>query len=66
MHKRENNIYDKITHWFEVIKQVLHNMNETGAMLCKLGSVKALVDKDDLQDYRDASIKQTIIASTCI
>jgi hypothetical protein len=42
--QHENNIYDKITHWFEVIGKVLqdpaivlenvYNMDETGVMLC--------------------------------
>jgi hypothetical protein len=40
--RHENNIYDKITHWFEVIGKVLqdpailpenvYNMDETGVM----------------------------------
>jgi len=52
-----NNIYVKITHWFEVIGRVVqdpaiapenvYNMDETGVMLSMLGSVKVLVGKDD-------------------
>jgi Tc5 transposase DNA-binding domain len=44
--RHENNIYNKITHWFEVIGRVLedpailpenvYNMDETGVMLCML------------------------------
>ncbi|KAL5344830.1 hypothetical protein ACLOAV_010227 [Pseudogymnoascus australis] len=44
--RHDNNIYDKITHWFEVIGTVLedpailpenvYNMDETGVMLCML------------------------------
>jgi hypothetical protein len=47
--RHENNIYDKITHWFEIIGEVLndlailpeniYNMDETGVMLCMLGSI---------------------------
>jgi hypothetical protein len=58
--RHENNIYDKITHWFEVIGKVLqdpailpenvYNMDETGVMLCILGSVKVLIGKDDPRD----------------
>lgn len=58
--RHDSNIYDKITHWFEVIEKELqdadilpenvYNMDETGVMLCMLGSVKVLVSKDDLQD----------------
>ena len=46
----DNNIYGKITDWFEVIGKVLedldvlrenvYNMDETGVMLCMLDSVK--------------------------
>ncbi|EOA81088.1 uncharacterized protein SETTUDRAFT_100927 [Exserohilum turcica Et28A] len=60
--RHEQNIYTKVTHWFEVIKGVLqdprvrpenvYNMDETGVMLNMLGSVKVLVSKDDLRDYR--------------
>lgn len=75
--RHENNIYDKITHWFEVIGKVLqgpairpenvYNMDETGVMLCMLGSVKVLVGKDDLRDYRGAGVKRTMVtAIECI
>jgi hypothetical protein len=47
--RHENNIYDKIIYWFEVIGEVLqdpailpenvYNMDETGVMLCMLGSI---------------------------
>jgi hypothetical protein len=59
--RHENNIYDKIIHWFEVIREVLqdpailaenvYNMDETGVMLCMLGSIQVLVSKDDPRDY---------------
>ncbi len=55
--RHENNIYDKITHWFEVIREVLqdpavlpgnvYNMDETGVMLCMLGSINVLISKDN-------------------
>ncbi|KAK3081915.1 hypothetical protein LTS18_012382 [Coniosporium uncinatum] len=51
--RHDNNIYDKITHWFEVIGKELcdpviapenvYNMDETGVMLSMLGSIKVLV-----------------------
>ncbi|KAF2002435.1 DDE-domain-containing protein [Amniculicola lignicola CBS 123094] len=50
--RHEKNIYDKVVHWFEVIKRVLddpavlaenvYNMDETGVMLSMLGSTKVL------------------------
>ena len=59
--RHENNIYDKITYWFEVIGKVLedpailpenvYNMDETGVMLSMLGSIKVFLGKDDPRDY---------------
>jgi hypothetical protein len=67
----EKNIYGKITHWFEMIKEVLqdpavlaenvYNMDETGVMLFMPGSVKVLVSKHDKRDYRDARVKRTTV-----
>jgi hypothetical protein len=75
--RHERNIYTKVRHWFEVIKAVLqdpavrrenvYNMDETGVMLNMLGSVKVLVTKDDLRDYRGAGVKRTqVTAIECI
>ncbi|PVH73962.1 DDE-domain-containing protein, partial [Cadophora sp. DSE1049] len=75
--RHENNIYDKITHWFEVIGKVLedpailaeniYNMDETGVMLSMLGSVKVLLGQDDPRDYRGAIVKRTTVtAIECI
>jgi hypothetical protein len=68
--RHENNIYNKIIHWFEVIKEVLqdpaillenvYNMDETGVMLCMLGSIQVLVSKDDLRDYRTSPHNSTL------
>lgn len=75
--RHDINVYAKITHWFEVIERVIrdpairlenvYNMDETGVMLSMLGSVKVLVGKDDLRDYRAAGVKRTMItAIECI
>jgi DDE superfamily endonuclease len=75
--RHDNNIYDKITHWFEVIGKELHdpiivpeniyNMDETGVMLCMLGSMKVLVGKDDSRAYRGAGVKREMVtAIECI
>jgi hypothetical protein len=71
--RHENYIYDKITHWFEIIGEVLnnravlpenvYNMDETGVMLCNLGSAKVLVGKDDPRDYRGAGVKRTMVTA---
>ena len=39
----------------------MYNMDETGVMLSTLGSVKILVDKDDLRDYKGAGVKRTMV-----
>ena len=67
------NIYDKITQWFEMINKELqdpdvrpenvYNMDETGVMLSMLGSVKVLVSRNDLRDYRGAGVKRTIVTA---
>jgi hypothetical protein len=59
-------IYDKVTHWFEVIGKVLqdpavlqenvYNMDETGVMLSKLNSVKVLVHRDNQRGYRGGHV----------
>ncbi len=75
--RHEINIRDKIVEWFEVIQKVLrdpairpknvYNMDETGVMLSKLGSVKVFVGKDDLRDYRGTGVKRTMVtAIECI
>jgi DDE superfamily endonuclease len=75
--RHDSNIYGKVTHWFEVIGKVLedpdvlrenvYNMDETGIMLCMLGSVKVLVGKDDLRNYRGAGVKRSMITAVeCI
>ena len=71
--RHDINIYDEITQWFEVIGEVLqdpnvlpentYNMDETGVMLSMLGSVKVLVSKSDLRDYRGAGVKRTMVTA---
>ena len=66
-------IYDKVTHWFDVISKVLHdlairprnvrNMDETGAMLSKLNSVKVLSSRDNRRGYRGARVKRTTLTA---
>ena len=75
--RHEKNIYNKITHWFEIIERVLqdpvilpenvYNIDKTGVMLSMPGSVKVLVGKNNMRDYRGARIKRTmVIAIECI
>lgn len=45
----------------------VYNIDKTGVMLSMLGSVTVLVGKNNLRDYRGASIKQIIVtAIKCI
>jgi len=45
----------------------VYNIDETGVMLCMLGSIKVLISKDDLRDYRGAKVKRTMVtAIECI
>ena len=50
-----------------ILPENVYNMDKTGVMLCLLNSVKVLVGKDDLQDYRGAGVKRTMVtAIECI
>jgi hypothetical protein len=75
--RHEKNIFKKITHWFKIIEPVLqdlailaeniYNMDETRVMLSMLGSVKVLIGKDDIRDYRGARVKRELVtAIECI
>jgi hypothetical protein len=71
------NIHDKVMHWFTVIGRELndpaivpenvYNLDETGVLLSVLSSLKVLVSKDDLRNYRGAGVKRTLVtAIDCI
>ena len=75
--RHDRHIYNKVIEWFEVISEVLqdpavrpenvYNIDETGVLLSMLGSVKVLVGKDDIRDYRGAGVKRTMVtAIKCI
>lgn len=38
-------------------------MDKTGVMLCMLSSVKVLISKDDLHNYRGAGVKQIMVTA---
>lgn len=75
--RNDKDIYDKITHWFEVIEnelcrpdivpQNVYNMDETGIMLSMQASVKVLVGKDDRRDYRGTGLaRKMVTAIECV
>ena len=50
-----------------ILPENVYNWDETGVMLSMLGSIKVLVGKDDLRDYRGAGVKRiTVTAIECI
>lgn len=75
--RHDHTIYPKVTEWFSIISEELarpdvltenvYNMDETGVLLGKLGSLKVLVGSNELRNYRGASSKRTLItAIECI
>lgn len=75
--RHDHKIQPKAADWFSVIGKELenpaildenvYNMDETGVLLGKLGSVKVLVGKNELRNYRGAGSQRTLItAIECI
>jgi hypothetical protein len=75
--RHDLHIYDKIVDWFTVIEKELaslhilaeniYNMDEIGVLLSVLNSLKVLVGKNELRNYRGAWVKRTLItAIECI
>jgi len=64
-------IYDKIVDWFTVIEKELasldifaeniYNIDKTRVLLSVLNSLKVLVGKNELRNYRGARVKRTLI-----
>ena len=46
-----------------VLLENVYNMDETGVMLSKLGSVKVLVGRDVLRDHRGAGVKRIMVTA---
>jgi hypothetical protein len=71
--RHEHNIYEKVVDWFTVIGKELanplilaentYNMDETGVLLSVLNSLKVLVGKNELRNYRGAGVKRTLITA---
>lgn len=50
-----------------ILPKNTYNMNETEVLLSMLGSIKVLVGKNDLRDYRGANVKRTMMTAVeCI
>jgi len=46
-----------------ILPENCYNINETGVMLSMPSSVKVLVGKDDLRDYKGAGVKRTMVTA---
>ena len=73
----DHNIYDKVAVWFtaigeelrrpDILPENVYNMDETGVMLSVLKSMKVLVGREELRNYRGAGVQRTLItAIECI
>jgi len=75
--RHDHHIHEKVVEWFLIIGKELanlailaentYNMDETGVTLSILNSLKVLVHKNELKNYRGAGVKRTMItAIECI
>jgi len=44
-----------------IVPENVYNMDETGVLLSVLSSLKVLVSKQDLRNYRGAGVKRTLV-----
>ena len=44
-----------------ILRENLYNINETRIMLNMFNSIKVFVNKNDLREYKDVNVKQTMI-----
>ena len=69
--QHDHNVYNKVTQWFSVIGKELHdpvivsenvhNMDVTSVLLSVLSSLKILVGKEDVINYRGTAVTRTLI-----
>jgi hypothetical protein len=75
--RHDHTIYQKTVDWFSIIgkefanptilPENVYNMDETGVLLSVLGSLKVLVGRDDMRNYRGVGSKRTLITAVeCI
>jgi hypothetical protein len=46
-----------------ILPENVYNIDETGVILCMLGSVKVLLSRDDPRDYRGTGVKRTMVTA---
>jgi hypothetical protein len=44
-----------------ILPENIYNINKTGVILSILGSVKVLISKNNLRDYRGVGVKRTMV-----
>ncbi|GAB7336815.1 hypothetical protein MBLNU13_g11324t1 [Cladosporium sp. NU13] len=75
--RHDHTIYQKTVDWFSMIGEEfanpailpenVYNMDETGVLLSVLGSLKVLVGRNDMRNYRGVGSKRTLITAVeCI
>jgi hypothetical protein len=75
--RHDHTIYQKTVDWFSIIGEEfanpailpenVYNMDETGVLLSVLGSLKVLVGRHDMRNYRGVGSKRTLITAVeCI
>ena len=71
--RHDHTIYPKVEEWFSIIGEELthpailpenvYNMDETGVILGKFGSMKVLVSSNELRNYRGVGWQRTLITA---
>ena len=71
--RANENIYDKVKHWFDLIGKELanpditpenvYNMDETGVLLGHAATVKMLVHSKDTRRHRSTGVKRILVTS---
>ena len=75
--RHDHNIYDKVKEWFDIIgkelqapailQENIYNMDETGVLISAPKSLRVLVGRDDLCNYRGAGVQRTLVTAVeCI
>ncbi|OAG39694.1 hypothetical protein AYO21_06162 [Fonsecaea monophora] len=71
--RANENIYDKVKHWFDIIgielanpditPENVYNMGETGVLLGQATTVKMLVHSEDTRRHRGTGVKRVLVTA---
>jgi hypothetical protein len=60
-------VVKKVLEDLAILLENVYNIDKTGVMLCILSSIRVLLSKNDLRDYKGVSVKRTMVtAIECI